>query len=352
MEDGSGALAVLRPVTDRLRRSWPACVAVVLAVLGVGYLLSTTGPLSGFVGSGLSALRSADPVYLWLAGTAFVAALAASAAMWRSVLAGCGAQVAPLDACARYGVGSLVNTFAPARLGDAARIALFSRTLPEQDARLLTTGGALAAIGLTRATVQGALLAAAAALGALPLWPALVAAGLAVGGVAVAVVVRDRLPRHRVSHLLDACRALARSPRRALRLLAWAVIATAARVLAATAICVSLGVHSPLLAGAVITSVLDLAVAVPITPGTIGITSGAVAFALESHGVALSTAAAAGLAFHGVETAAGLSFGTAGTLLLTCSPTPAARRWWLGLAGAACAAVTVVAVGTSILPDF
>jgi uncharacterized membrane protein YbhN (UPF0104 family) len=272
--------------------------------------------------------------------------------MWRSVLAGCGAQVAPLDACARYGVGSLVNTFAPARLGDAARIALFSRTLPEQDARLLTTGGALAAIGLTRATVQGALLAAAAALGALPLWPALVAAGLAVGGVAVAVVVRDRLPRHRVSHLLDACRALARSPRRALRLLAWAVIATAARVLAATAICVSLGVHSPLLAGAVITSVLDLAVAVPITPGTIGITSGAVAFALESHGVALSTAAAAGLAFHGVETAAGLSFGTAGTLLLTCSPTPAARRWWLGLAGAACAAVTVVAVGTSILPDF
>ena len=42
----------------------------------------------------------------------------------------CGAELGYGDANARYGVGSLVNTFLPARLGDAVRFGLFSRALP------------------------------------------------------------------------------------------------------------------------------------------------------------------------------------------------------------------------------
>src|SRR6267142_4424609 len=107
----------------------------------------------------------------------------------------CGARVSVKDACARYGVGSLVNTFAPMRLGDAARVVLFSRTLPQDGGRTLTTGGALGAIGLSRALVQGVLVAVAASVGALPVWPVVALAGLASCGLLVTFLVRHRLPR-------------------------------------------------------------------------------------------------------------------------------------------------------------
>ena len=57
--------------------------------------------------------------------------------------------------------------------------------------------------------------------------------------------------------------------------------------------------------------------AVNLTPGNVGIASAAGAIALVHVGVDPVAAAAAGLAFHGLETLAGIAFGSFGCLLRT-----------------------------------
>ena len=75
-------------------------------------------------------LADADPRWMWLAGLGFAVALVGSAGGWRSAVALLGGRTTLLDATARYGAGSLTNTFVPAHAGDAVRIGLFSRLLP------------------------------------------------------------------------------------------------------------------------------------------------------------------------------------------------------------------------------
>ena len=58
-----------------------------------------------------------------------VVTLATWAQAWRSVIISCGGHVGRADAAGRYAIGSAVNMLTPARLGDLARIALFSQTL-------------------------------------------------------------------------------------------------------------------------------------------------------------------------------------------------------------------------------
>jgi hypothetical protein len=64
---------------------------------------------------------------LALAGTCYAAALVCCAGGWRALLP---ASLPLYDAVARYGVGSLANTFLPGRAGDAIRIGLFGRVVP------------------------------------------------------------------------------------------------------------------------------------------------------------------------------------------------------------------------------
>ena len=59
------------------------------------------------------------------------------------------AASARAQAAARIGVGSLVNSFAPAKLGDAVKIALCSRAI-DGPGRLWTTGGVYAALAAAR----------------------------------------------------------------------------------------------------------------------------------------------------------------------------------------------------------
>jgi uncharacterized membrane protein YbhN (UPF0104 family) len=257
-----------------------------------------------------------------------------------------------IDACARYGVGSIVNTLLPARLGDAARVGLFAKALPpEQAGRALTAAGALGAVSAAEALTQVPLLAAAAGLGVVPWWSALAVVGVGAAVVALLVATSGRLGGGRLRPLLAAFRSLASSPRRVLPLLLWSGAATAGRVLAAGAIAAALGATSPLEAGVIVSAVLCLATAVPLTPGNVGVTSGAVVLTLHARGVPLTAAVGAGLAFHVVETAAGLAFGTAGTIVLARERSVAAWRWSLGLAGGLAVLLVAVALGTTILPD-
>jgi uncharacterized membrane protein YbhN (UPF0104 family) len=276
-----------------------AIAAACLAGLGLGAYFSRHA-----LREAVHAIAAADANWLFLAGLAFFGATVAAAGSWMCAVGLAGGKTSLLDSCFRYGAGSLVNTFVPFRAGDAVRIALFSRRIPH-DGRIRATTGSFAALGAARAVVLAALVAAGAVAGAIPLWPLAVLAGL----VALAVAARYVGRRHDFGHLLDAFEALDR--RTAPRLLAWMTASTVCRYLAAAAICASLGVHQAFAAAIIILPALDLAMLFPVTPGNVGLTSGAIAVALRAHGASFHAGLAAGLAFHGVETAVGLLFGIA-----------------------------------------
>ena len=82
---------------------------------------------------------------------------------------------------------------------------------------------------------------------------------------------------------------------------------------------------------------------VAITPGNIGLKSGAIAIALQAQGVDMTTALSTGIAFHAVETLVGITFGCAGTRYLSRVPVP--RR----AVGGATAVVAAAFVGSMVL---
>src|SRR3954465_5704599 len=255
-----------------------AIAAACLAGLGVGAYFSRHA-----LGQAVDAIQSADPNWLALAALAFFGATVAAAGSWMCAVGLAGGETTLLDSCFRYGAGSLVNTFVPFRAGDAVRIALFSRRVPHQN-RIRATPRPLAALGAARAVVLAALVAAGAIAGAIPLWPLAVLAGL----VVLAIVARYAGRRRDFGHFLDAFEALDR--RTAPRLLAWMPASTVCRYLAAAAICASpgarllrsapicggLGVHQAVAAAIIILPALDLAMLFPVTPGNVGLTSGAI----------------------------------------------------------------------------
>jgi uncharacterized membrane protein YbhN (UPF0104 family) len=337
----------LQQIRSRLGLRGIAATAALLIALVVA--LVTPQLLGTRVASALATLGQANSGWLWLAGVGFALAVIGSAGSWRSAIGLCGGHLSLTDACARYGAGSLVNTFVPARAGDAVRIGLFSRVLPNRE-RLWTSGGAFAALGAARAPVLAALVIGGAAVGALPLWPLLVALGLIAVALAVSVGARGRRPVHRAAHLLDAFRALAQDPVAALRLVAWIALSAAGRLAAATAVGASLGISHPFAAALVIVPVLDVAGMIPVTPGNVGVTSAAITVAFQSQGVSFTNGLAAGIAFHGIETAVSIMFGISSLVWLAPYRTPGMRRvvllaaaasWAVGIAGAFSATVLV-----------
>jgi len=302
----------------RVGRGGFAAALLLVCVLGVA--VATPKLLGTRVSQALDTLGRADPRWLWLAAAGFALAVVGSAGSWRSGVSLVGGRTSLTDATARYGAGSLVNTFVPARAGDAVRLGLFSR-LVAGDQPLRTTGGAFAALGVARAAVLGVLVVAAAFAGAVPLWPLAVAAALVAVGVAAAVRAR-----HSRAHILDAFRALATSRTASLRLVGWITLSIAGRVAAATAIGAALGIGRPFIAALIIVPALDVAGILPVTPGNVGVANAAIAIAYRLHGVSLDHGIAAGITFQTLETAISLTVGIAGLLWLAPYRTPTARR--------------------------
>src|SRR5215470_15095134 len=146
------------------------CAAAILA-FGVVALLPGSG--RAHLSSAVTALRSADPNWLGLAAVGFGAAFACTVGAWTAAFRAAGGRICPRQAAARLGIGSLVNTFAPARLGDAVKVALCSRAI-DAPGRLWTAGGVYAALSAARCLALAALVVVAAATGALPWWPVVV----------------------------------------------------------------------------------------------------------------------------------------------------------------------------------
>jgi len=329
------------------RRRLAAAVALTITLV---VLVSTPQLLGTRVASAFGALEQADPLWLWLAAVGFLLAVLGAAGSWLSAIRLCGGRLSVGDACARYGAGSLVNTFVPARAGDGVRIGLFSRALPKSRERLWTTGGAFAALGIARLAVLTGFVVAGALAGALPLWAPL--AALAVVAAGVALTVRARGPAGgRLSHLLDAFRALRREPLAALRLVGWIALSTAGRLTAATAVGAALEIHRPLVAALVIVPALDVAGILPLTPANVGVTSGAVAVAFQAHGISFAHGLAAGIAFHAVETTVGILFGLTSVVWLAPYPSPHARRLALvAVAASGCLAIAGTFSATVLVP--
>lgn len=314
------------PRAGNLRVGRRAITVAAVLTLAVVAIAATPQLLGSRVGQALDGLGQADPGWLWLGGLGFLASLVGSAGAWWSALRLCGSRLSLADTNARYGVGSVVNTFVPARLGDAVRIGLFSRAFDHRD-RLWVTGGAFAAVGAARALVLAALVVCGAAAGALPLWPLLVL-GLMVGAaVAVAWLCRGQRARTHVAHALDAFRALGRRPRSGCSIVAWIVLAAAGRLGSAAAISAALGLRAPLTAAIIIVPALELAGLLPLTPGNFGVTSGAIAMALQAHGIGITQALSIGIAYHAVETGVSLLFGVGGLLYVAGGSLQGARRW-------------------------
>jgi uncharacterized membrane protein YbhN (UPF0104 family) len=210
------------PVTALLAKQSrvPAMAAAAAAILLI-IVAALAAPPSLFrhpFAEAVIALSAARPLWLWAAGGCFAVSLFCSAAAWRSALAACGERIGPLDATARYSVGSLVNSLLPGHAGGATRIALFSRSMPS-GGRAWRASGIAAAVGAAHALILAVLVLAASAGGALPLWPVFVLAGGAAAAVGAAIAVRGGRSTGRRSELFEAFAAFGRSPRRAARLL-------------------------------------------------------------------------------------------------------------------------------------
>jgi len=273
--------------------------------------------------TGLVGVAAADPRWLAATSALLAASLAGSALAWRAALRACGVACGPVDAIARYGVGSLANALLPARIGGVLRIALFSRLVRSEGA-VWTTSGAAAVTGIARSLWLAVLAALASTTGLLPVWPAVALLGLAAAGLCVALVAARTRFRVRVAHVLDAVRALRARPRAAGAVLVAVGGAIAARVAAATALALAFGVESPVTAGILAVAAIELAAILPISAGGAGTAGGAVAFAFAAHGVAGGVALSAGIALAAAEAFTAVTVGGAGAAVLGL---PTVVRW-------------------------
>lgn len=337
-------------IAARTAGEWWSLAAAGLSLLAIALLVAVPGLLRGPFTRAASTLSDAHPLWLWAAGVSFGLALVCSACAWRSALGLCGGRLGRVEAGARYGVGSLVNSFLPGHVGEAVRVGLFSRGLLCSD-RLWVASGIPSAIGAARALLLAVLVLAAAGSGVLPAWTALVPAGAGCAAVAVCAWTARRKPgTHRLSRVLDVFRAAGRTPSAALPVLGWLACSVGARVVAVAAVGAGLGVRAPLAAALVIVPALAVTAFVSVTPAGIGVTSGAVALVLRARGVDVPTAVAAGLALNAVEAAAGLTLGIASGFLLAF-PSSVARRWIL-VSATACACVGAVVLGAGGVSQF
>jgi glycosyltransferase 2 family protein len=336
---------VLKAHSLTLSRSKLALSAV--ALLALIAVAVTPGLLGGRVASAFAALTGAEPHWLALGVAGFVLSFVCTVGAWRAALAAAGGRIGSYRVAASIGVGALVNSFAPAKLGDAVKIALCARAI-DAPGRIWTAGGVYAALAAARCLTLAALLVVASATGAMPLWPVFALCST-VAVLAFAAAYSGRLRRHpRIAQVLAGFAALERSPRGIATVLAWTTGMVLARLGATMAVAAALDLQHPVLAALVILPALDVASAFPLTPGSIGVGSGAVAVALAGRGVGMAQALGVGFAIQALETFVSLAAGAGGALYLAW-PGTSVRRWALRAATVGAAAALAALLGLTML---
>jgi hypothetical protein len=98
-------------------------------------------------------------------------------------------------------------------------------------------------------------------------------------------------------------------------------------VAAVAATLTALGVPEPLSGALAIVPALELAALLPLTPANLGAASAVISVVLHARGMPLTDAVPASIVLHGVETAAGISYGSAATVLFLASRRNLVARW-------------------------
>jgi uncharacterized membrane protein YbhN (UPF0104 family) len=326
----------------------PPKIALSIAALAALVAVAASPQLLGpKVSDALGALRGADPEWLAVAAGAFGVAFLASVEAWRAALGAAGGRICARQAAARIGVGCLVNAVAPAKLGDAVKVALCAKAIDGPD-RIWTAGGVYAALGAAHGLALAGLVVVASATGAAPVWPVFVLCGAVLVLAALALSSARWRGHHRIRHLLEGFASLARSPRAAAAVMGWTVAVSVARFCATAAVAAALGLPHPLLVALVILPALDLASTIPVTPGNIGVASGAAAIALQSRGIGVADAIGVGIAIQALQTAVSAVAGTAGVIYLA-QPTGAVRRWAARTAAVGVSVALTAVVGFVVL---
>jgi uncharacterized membrane protein YbhN (UPF0104 family) len=331
-----------------MRLSRPTFTLVLAGIAAATVLGALSLPLLGHhLASTLHVL--ADASRPWLVGSflGFLGAFVCTVGAWRSALSAAGARLCPKQAAARLGIGSMVNAFTPAKIGDAVKITLCARAIDSPD-RMWTATGTYTALAAARSLTLAGLVVAASATHALPIWPVFLLVGSAAAVALVAVASTRFRSHHRIASFLAGVSALAKD-RRALRGVAlWTVGMQLFRLAGTVAAAYAFGLPHPLLAALVILPALDLAGAVPLTPGSFGIGGGAVAVALASRGIGMTDALATGLAIQGVETMVSVTCGSLGLAYLM-QPSERVRRVATRAALVGGAAALAAVLGATIL---
>jgi hypothetical protein len=130
--------------------------------------------------------------------------------------------------------------------------------------------------------------------------------------------------------------------------LGWTFAMAGARVCATVGVAAALGLPHPLLAALVILPALDVAAAFPITPGAIGVGSGAVAVALSGRGIGMADALGAGIAMQAIESVVSITAGSLGILYLAQSR-PTFRVWTLRAATVGASIAFAALLGAHVL---
>ena len=282
------------------------------AALAVGCLVAAALAARGQVDAAAAHFAAENGWPLCIAALCAPLVPAASAGAWRSVLASGENELTVAEAWGCYGLGSVANTFLPARGGDALRIELFSRRLPERNRRWRACGVA-ASVAIAQSAMFGCVLAVGALLGVLPIWTIVPALGVPCVTWAAGRIALRRQPGERVACLATAA---VLSPLAWARVLAWTATASLARLLLAVAVLSALGVPSAFSVAIVALGGAAVGNSLPFAPGGAGVAAATMSLALGQAGVNTSMALAAAVTFHAFETAAGLLFGASGWLLM------------------------------------
>jgi uncharacterized membrane protein YbhN (UPF0104 family) len=325
----------------------PKIVVAAVALSTLAILAVVPQVAGGHLVHAVDGLGDANRVWLAAALAGFAVAFLCGVGAWRTAFAAAGADIPPVQTAARIGVGALVNSFAPARLGDAVKVALCSRLIAGPG-RMWTGGGVYAGLEGARAIALASLLVVASSTGALPLWPVFALLALAVATVAAARLSRRVRNHARIQQLSAGMSALASSPRTAITVIAWSFGVQVAQLLATIAVARALSVPHPVLAALVILPALVVAGTIPLTPGSVGVGSGAVAVVLASSGIGMTQALSVGITMQALETAVSLTAGSFGALYLARLDRRI-RRWAVRSAMVGASAALAAGVGVAVV---
>ena len=298
--------------------------------------------LAGSLDAAADRVGALDARFLLLALAAQLAHLLLRGLAWRNALAAAypDRDVPAGGLAAAYVAGVALNSFVPARGGEAAKIAL-ARTQIRRSS-LGTIAGASALVLALDLLVTAALALVAAAWGVTPgvPRPPLPAAGLvgahavvaAVAAVMLAaasllVIVRLGEPLRRLGAQLRQGTAIVRSPARYLREVAsLQALAWACRLGVAFFLLAAFDLRATLPLAALVVVAGGLSTLMPVTPGGVGAHQALLAFALHGS-VSTGTAVSFSIGMQVAVAAVNAMVGVAGLMLLfgTLRPVAAAR---------------------------